>query len=101
MSVSEEKRSELRFELLQYRDIIDETVDTGNLVSDDFVHGIGNQVIEDIVSKCHTLKSPDDVYQICNIFNFRYAVEICAIITRVIDGVTLDWQQDFSDDDDD
>lgn len=99
-SVSEEKRSELRYELLQYRDIIDETVDTGNLVSDDFVHGISNQVIEDIVSKCHNLKSPDDVYQICNIFSFRYAIEICEIITRVIDGVTLDWQEEVSDDDD-
>lgn len=96
-TVSSQERQLLRqkLEALKFR----LTVTTaGTLIHSDVLHGFTDNILEDIVKKCDTLFTADDVVQKFEIWSYETAVEISNIITDVFGDCAM-YNLDDSDSD--
>ena len=61
----------------------------GVIIDSDVLHGFTNEIVVQIVQRCNSIFTPEDVMSKFPIWSFNTAVEICIIICDVLGDTNM------------
>lgn len=86
--VSDEDKKLINEKLMSYKFTLTSSA-AGVIIDSDVLHGFTNEIVVQIVQRCNSIFTPEDVMSKFPIWSFNTAVEICNIICDVLGDTNM------------